>query len=84
MLDPTTFNNVFKNNLYSNCNNGRRGAIFSLHRAAKVSDSGSTYEKNSALEGGVAFAEHQGTYLWIGDGTKFIENKAYFGGVYYG
>ena len=28
LLDPTQFNNQFKRNVYQNCNNGRRGAIF--------------------------------------------------------
>ena len=57
--------------------------MFYLEEAARVWDLGSTFYKLSALVGGIAYIEGDGSYLLIEKPASIQRIYAYYGGIVY-
>ena len=71
--------------MFKGCHQAHKGAIFQLTNEAKVSirGPGAVAGSNSALYGGFAYLEGNGTELWIMGGATLEGQTAYYGGAFY-
>lgn len=59
-----------------------KGAVFYLEKGAQLYDTGSFYQTNSALEGGLAYLTDDGTYLYIDNPSGDMSLiRAYYGAI---
>lgn len=69
--------------MYSGCNQVDRGSVFYLEKGARLKDTTSSYSGLSAIEGGVAYIDGDGTYLTIQQAKLVKTIYAYYGAIVY-